>query len=225
MFEGTYLTGAEQHHKNVMMIANYAVGRGRYEELEEKEPLFVPLSAAVAGKVYNTLMSQVAAGKKYGMLNEVAGVRVALKKSEIAELVKVGLIPVVNEYGSAIVFSDRTLFDGDNIGLQTYSVVRVFDYVSKVLMNFLNSVTWQNFTSRAQQQLKDQITVFLDSIKGSDNLIEDFTIKRFMQDPIDKKKIYVDIHIRPHFPARTFLIALTGQDGKSADAGDYKEAK
>lgn len=224
MFDGAKLTGAEPHHKNVMMVGNWVVGRGRYENLGEQEPLYVPASTALAGKVYNTLMSQVAAGKKYGSLAEIDGVRVVLKKTEVAELVELGLIPIVKEFGSAIAVSDRTLFDGDNIGLKTYSVVRVFDYVTKVLMDFLNRKTWENFTSKAQQQLKDQITMYLDSIKGSDNLIENFTIKRLQQDPIDKKKVYMDIHIKPHFPVRTFLITLTGQDGRS-ESGEYVEVK
>lgn len=45
---------------------------------------------------------------------------------------------MVNEYGKIMAFSAKTLFTGDNIGLQTYSVVRVFDYVTKVLLDFLN---------------------------------------------------------------------------------------
>ncbi|MEN2802009.1 type VI secretion system contractile sheath protein TssC, partial [Capnocytophaga sputigena] len=67
-----------------------------------------------------------------------------LKKSEIANLESLGLIPMVNEYGKVMAFSAKTLFNGDNIGLQTYSVVRVFDYVTKVLMDFLNRRAFEN---------------------------------------------------------------------------------
>jgi hypothetical protein len=35
----------------------------------------VPPAAALGGKIYNTLMSQVTAGKKYGGINEVDGVK------------------------------------------------------------------------------------------------------------------------------------------------------
>ena len=38
-----------------------------------------------------------------------------------------GLLPFMN-----MAFSAKTLFNGDNLGLQTYSVVRVCDYITKV---------------------------------------------------------------------------------------------
>lgn len=140
MFEIANLTGGDKYRSNVMMTCNWLVGRGRYDELGEEEDLYVPPSGALAGKVYKTLMSQVTAGKKFGSMNEVDGVKFDLKKSEIANLEKMGLVPMVKEYGKVMAFSAKTLFNGDNLGLQTYSVVRVFDYVTKVLMDFLTGV-------------------------------------------------------------------------------------
>lgn len=49
-------------------------------------------AAALAGKVYTTLMSQVTAGKKYGGLNEVESVAFPLRKSEISQLDSMGLV-------------------------------------------------------------------------------------------------------------------------------------
>ena len=112
---------------NAMMACNWLVGRNKNEDLGEDEDLMVPPSSALAGKLYTTLMSQVTAGKKHGAMNEVDGVKFDLKKSEISTLDRIGLVPMVNEYGKVMAFSAKTLFNGDNQGLQTYSVVRVFD--------------------------------------------------------------------------------------------------
>ena len=147
MFDEANHTGGDVYRSNVLMTCNWLVGRGRFEEIEEADDLFVPPSAALAGKIYKTLMSQVTAGKKFGGINEVEGVKFDLKKSEIANLESLGLIPMVNEYGKVMAFSAKTLFNGDNIGLQTYSVVRVFDYVTKVLMDFLNRRAFENYSS------------------------------------------------------------------------------
>ena len=68
------------------MTCNWVVGRGRDDESGEPDDLFVPPAAALAGKIYKTLMSQVTAGKKFGGINEVDGVKFDLKKSEIANL-------------------------------------------------------------------------------------------------------------------------------------------
>ena len=174
MFDEANHTGGDVYRSNVLMTCNWLVGRGRFEEIEETDDLFVPPSAALAGKIYKTLMSQVTAGKKFGGINEVEGVKFDLKKSEIANLESLGLIPMVNEYGKVMAFSAKTLFNGDNIGLQTYSVVRVFDYVTKVLMDFLNRRAFENYSSVTRKEIMGQIVRFLDSITGPYKLIEKF---------------------------------------------------
>ncbi|HXB07027.1 MAG TPA: DUF5458 family protein [Puia sp.] len=213
LFEAANLTGGDTYRSNVIMSCNWLVGRGKFDEVEEDDDLYVPPAGALAGKIYNTLMSQVTAGKKHGGVNEVDGVRFDLKKSEIASLEKLGLVPMVKEYGKVMAFSAKTLFNGDNIGLQTYSVVRVFDYVAKVMMDFLNRRAFENFNGNTRKELNGQIVKFLDSITGPNKLIENFTIRRFEQDPVQKDKIYLDIHLKPYFPAKTFMIKLEGQKG------------
>jgi Type VI secretion system, TssC, VipB len=127
LFEAANLTGGDGYRSNAVMTCNWLVGRSKIAEVGETEDLMVPPAGALAGKIYMTLMSQVTAGKKFGSMNEVDGVRFDLKKSEIANLEKLGLVPMVKEYGKVMAFSAKTLFNGDNLGLQTYSVVRVFD--------------------------------------------------------------------------------------------------
>jgi hypothetical protein len=227
LFEAANLTGGDIYRSNVIMSCNWLVGRGKFSEVGEEDDLFVPPAGALAGKIYNTLMSQVTAGKKHGGMNEVDGVRFDLKKSEIASLEKLGLVPMVKEYGKVMAFSAKTLFNGDNLGLQTYSVVRVFDYVAKVMMDFLNRRAFENFTSNTRKELNGQIVKFLDSITGPNKLIENFTIRRFEQDPVQKDKIYLDIHMKPYFPAKTFLIKLEGQKGDDGNdwSSEYAQDK
>lgn len=213
MFELANLTGGDDFRSNVVMSCNWLVGRGKYDEVGEEDDLFVPPSSALAGKIYQTLMSQVTAGKKFGGINEVDGVRFDLKKGEVSQLEKMGLVPMVNEYGKVMAFSAKTLFNGDNLGLQTYSVVRVFDYVTKVLMDFLNRRAFENFNAKTRKELMGQIVKFLDGVTGPDKLIEDFSIKRFEQDPKQKDRILLDIHMTPYFPAKNFMIKLDGQKG------------
>jgi hypothetical protein len=219
-FEMANLTGGDKYRSNVMMTANWLVGRGKHAELDEEDDLYVPPSGALAGKIYQTLMSQVTAGKKFGSMNEVDGVRFDLKKSEITNLEKMGLVPMVKEYGKVMAFSAKTLFNGDNLGLQTYSVVRVFDYVTKVMMDFLNRRAFENFNANTRKDLMSQIVKFLDGITGPDKLIEDFTIKRFEQDPVQKDKIHLDIHMKPYFPAKNFMIKMEGQKGDDGNSWD-----
>ncbi|MDV6167385.1 DUF5458 family protein [Flavobacterium sp. DG1-102-2] len=225
MFESANLTGGDTYRSNVMMTCNWLVGRGKHDEIEEDDHLYIPPSTALAGKIYNTLMSQVTAGKKYGGINEVDGVKFDLKKSEIANLENLGLIPMVNEYGKVMAFSGKTLFNGDNLGLQTYSVVRVFDYVTKVLMDFLNRRAFENFNAKTRKEILNQIVKFLDNVSGPDKLIEDFEIKRFEQDINQKDRIFLDIRLKPYFPAKNFLIKMDGQKGDEGNEWDTEYAE
>jgi hypothetical protein len=218
MFTSANLTGGDVYRSNVVMTCNYLIGRGRTEEVGEEEHVSVPGSSSLAGKIHSTLMSQVAAGKKYGGLNEVDAVRFELQKSEISQLEKIGLVPMVSEYGKVMAFSAKTLFNGDNLGLQTYSVVRVFDYITKVLFDFLNRRAFENWNSKAEAELRGQIVTFLDGIKGPDRLIERFKIMRFERDEKQKDRILLDIHIVPYFPAKSFVIKLDGHKGEDEAA-------
>lgn len=213
MFFTANHTGGDPYRANTCMACNWLIGRGKYGELGENEDLHVSPASALAGKVYYTLMSQVTAGKKFGGINEVDGVTFQLKKSEISQLEKMGLIPMVNEYGKVMAFSAKTLFNGDNLGLQTYSVVRVFDYIAKVLIDFLNRRAFENWNSKTERDLRIQIIKFLDGIQGADRLIDKFKITRFERDPKQKDRIYLDLHITPFFPAKSFVIKLDGTKG------------
>ena len=212
-FEGDNLTSGDVHKKNVIMACNWLVGRGKDQSVGEDTDVYVSPAAALAGNIYKSNLSQVSAGKKYGTLSEVSGVRLNLKKSEVTQMEKMGLVPMVDEFGKVMAMSAKTLFNGDNIGHQTYSVVRVFDYISKVMKHFLNQRAFENFDSDTRAELRSQIVKFLDSVAGPGKLIEKFEILRFDRDPNQKDRVFLDIHMTPYFPGKTYVIGLDGQRG------------
>ena len=215
-------SGGDVYKSNIIMTCNWLLGRQKVVQVGEEENLYVPGSSALAGKIYSTLMSQVVAGKKFGGLNDVENVHFDLKKSEISELERMGLVPMVNEYSKVMAFSAKTLFNGDNLGLQTYSVVRVFDYISKVLFDFLNRRAFENWTTRTEADLRSQIVKFLDSIQGPTRLIEKFRVIRIEQDPKQKDRVLLDIHITPYFPAKSFVIQLEGRKGEEPEEANWE---
>lgn len=213
MYANVDHSGQENYKSNTLMTCNWLLGRRKEDAVGEEDDLCVPPSSALAGKIYDTLMSQVVAGKKFGGINEVESVRFDLKKSEISEIEKLGLVPMVNEYSKVMAFSAKTLFNGDNLGLQTYSVVRVFDHITKVLFDFLNRRAFENWNSRTEADLRRQIVKFLDDIQGPTKLIERFRVMKIEQDQTQKDRVLLDIHITPYFPSKSFVIQLDGHKG------------
>ena len=203
------------------MTCNWLVGRGKYSHFGEEDDLLIPPSTALAGKIYSSLISQASGGKKFGVISWVRGVSCNLKKIDLAELENLGLIPMIFENSQVMAYSSKTLFNGDNLGLQTYSVVRVFDFIAKVLMDYLNQRTFENFNSKTRQELAGEIVYFLDSKTGAGNLIENFSIKKFEPDPKQKDRIQVQIHLEPYFPAKNFVLNM---DTKIGDTGNLWKA-
>lgn len=212
-FEKGKLADASNHKANLLMACNWLVGRGAHEDLGEEEALHIPPSTALAGRMHSVLMSQPVAGATYGMLMGAEGTRFKIDRNQAGDMNRLGLIPMLSAFGKVQAFSDRTMFNGDNVGLQTYSVVRVFDWINKVLVDFLDRYAFQNWTHDTDDNLRKQISKFLNSITGSKKLIKDYTVKDIRRDPNDIKNIILDISITPHFSARSFLVSLSGMDG------------
>ncbi|MDQ2752769.1 MAG: DUF5458 family protein [Bacteroidota bacterium] len=225
MFTDANLTSGDPHKANIIMTCNYIVGRGKKTDVGEEEDVYVPGSAALAGKMYCTKLSQPVAGKTYGSIDEIDAVRFDQKKGEISELENVGLVPLVGEWGRVMPFSAKTLFTGDNLGMQTYSVVRVFDFIAKVVSDFLNRRAFELWNTKMETNLRSQIVKFLDGIQGPDKLIEKFQIIRFEKDENQKDHIFLDIHITPFFPAKSFIVKLDGYKGDDGEEwkAQYKQ--
>ena len=203
---------------NVVMTANYILGRKKSELADEDDDLYIPASAALAGRMTNTeelVIAQGAAGKKYGTLSNVKGARMDLRKSEIASIIDMGVIPMVEEDGRTMAFSNRSLYNGATLGLQEYPIVRVFDWIGKVFQNFFNDEAFINWNSSVKAELQQAVHDFLSDYKGPGKLIENYNLKGINQDP-KTKDIKIEVELKPFFAAKNFLIELTGHNG---DAG------
>lgn len=209
------LQGQDAELANVIMTCNYILGRKKSELADEDDDTYVPASAALAGRMTNTedvVIAQGIAGKKYGTLGNVKGARMEMRKSEIASIIDQGVVPIVEEDGRVMAFSNRSLYNGATIGLQEYPIVRVFDWIGKVFQNFFNDEAFINWNSAVKGELQQAIHDFLSDYKGPGKLIENYNLKGITQDP-KTKDISVQVELKPFFAAKNFLIELTGHNG------------
>jgi len=201
---------------NAVMTCNYIMGRKKSELAGEEDDMYIPASASLAGKMSNTddiIIAQGAAGKKYGTICGTNGARLNLRKSEIASLIDEGVIPMVEEDGRTMAFSNRSLYNGGTIGLQEYPIVRVFDWIGKVFQNFFNDEAFINWNSSVKAELQQTLHDFLSDYKGPGKLIENYNLKGINQDP-RTKDISIQVEIKPFFAAKNFYIELTGHNSK-----------
>ena len=207
---------------NVVMTANWIVGREseKMSADEEDSPAFyICPSGALCGKLYDESanMAQGAGGKKYGTLDGVKGVKLDLLKSEIAALMDNQVIPMVYSEGRVMAFNNTTLYNGDLTAMKEYPIVRVFDWVKKVLMNYVHEVALENWDPyNSPKNLKAKIQAFLNDYKGYGNLFQNYEIKEPSQDPVTKR-ITCDISLTPFYSAKNFVIKVSA-DKKDKDA-------
>lgn len=209
------LQGQDAMLANVIMTCNYILGRKKSELAGEDDDTYIPASAALAGRMTNTeetVIAQGSAGKKYGTLSNVKGARLDLRKSEIASLIDQGVIPMVEEDGRTMAFSNRSLYNGATMGLQEYPIVRTFDWIGKVFQNFFNDEAFTNWNSQVKAELTQAVHDFLSDYKGPGKLIENYNLKGINQDP-KTKDINIQVELKPFFAAKNFLIELTGHNG------------
>lgn len=218
------LQGQDAHLANMVMTCNYILGRKKSELADEDDDIYIPGSAALAGRMTNTdeiVIAQGAAGKKYGTLSSVKGARLDLRKSEIAALIDFGVIPIVEEDGRTMAFSNRSLYNGATLGLQEYPIVRVFDWIGKVFQNFFNDEAFTNWNAQVKAELQQAVHDFLSDYKGPGKLIESYNLKGINQDP-KNKDISIQVEMKPFFAARNFLIELTGHNGQAGVEWDQE---
>ena len=204
---------SDQVLQNVVMTVNWIVGRNseKLSDNEKFDPAFyIPPSGALAGKLYDESfnIAQSAGGKKYGTLKAVKGVRLNLLKMEIVALLENQVVPMIFSEGRVMAFNNTTLYNGDNDALKEYPIVRVFDWVKKVLLNCVYEVAlenWEPFIS--SDNLKSKIQNFLNQYQGYGNLFKKYDIKDPVQDPVTKR-VSVEISLTPYYATKNFLIKL-----------------
>lgn len=210
----SFMQGQDACLTHVIMTCNYLLGREKSKLADEEENLYIPASSALAGRMANTeeiVISQGAAGSKYGKLNNVKGVRVKMLKFQIANLLDLGVIPMIEVEGDVMAFSICSLYNGALAFLQEYPVVRVLDWICKVLQHMINARALMNWNITVRTELRERIIDFLDDYKGYNDvtkLIESYNIKKLEQESVTKD-IRLVIGMKFHYRIHSIVLELT----------------
>lgn len=204
---------SDQCLQNVVMACNWLVGR-ESEMLsgdeKYKEAFYISPAGALAGMMYDesVVISQGRAGEKYGTVSDVKGVKLDILKTEIGSLQDSHVVPMVFSEGRVMAFNNNTLYKGDLDSMQEYPIVRVFDWIKKVLMNFVHQIALENWDPYVSpKKLKEKIQDFLNQYQGYQNFFQSYKLGEPKQDP-KTKVVSVDISIKPYYAAKNFIIKL-----------------
>lgn len=224
-FERMKLTGDDEFRANMMMCCNWLVGREQYLDAGEQEPLFIPPSAALAGKLYSENMAQVAAGVRHGVMRGALGTRFVILANDLAKLGDMGLIPMENSFNQVQAMSSSSLFTGTNPGMKTYSVTRTFDWLTKCMMDFLNRKVFINISVQEEMTIHKEVSRFFDQCVREYKFLEKVGKVDVKRDPNYRDRLHIYVHATPFFPARNFVLRLDGKSGESPGEANKYDAK
>jgi hypothetical protein len=194
--ENDQLSGDASCFSNVILCCNWLIGREKHAEIGESEPLFLPPSAILGGRMYSTSISQVANGKRFGELLGVSGTMIPLLKSELSKLRELNVVPMVDEWGKIMAFGDKTMYNGSKQNLQTYSSVRISNYLLKVLLDYCNRMLCENINSNNGKEFQNRLTKYLETKKWEEHIIEDYHFSVKLKD----EEILLEFVIEPKYP-------------------------
>lgn len=201
------LPGIDNYKQYVSVFANYIMARGSNQY--EDDDMWIPPSAAVAGKMYQgdtTIgMQQPMAGFKHGKIADAKYLRFRANQPDASKINEKGVNPMVNFEGTAVSMGASTLFNKETFNV--YSIRRTYDYVYKTMRNYLNKQTFSVIDQRFVDTMRKDIDKFMKAISGGDNILQDYKVDIFADEEMRKRQeIDVKVSLNPKYPARTFNI-------------------
>lgn len=201
------LMGIDSYKQYVSVFANYVLARNANQY--EDDDMWIPPSAAVAGKMYQgdrtVGMQQPMAGFKFGKIADAKYLRFKANQPDASKINEKGVNPLVNFEGTAVAMGAATLFSKETFNV--YSIRRTYDYVYKTMRNYLNKQTFTVIDQKFIDTMRKDIDKFMKAITGGDNILQDYKVEIFADEEMRKRQeVDVKISLNPKYPARTFNI-------------------
>ncbi len=201
------LSGIDDYKQYASIFANYIQAREANEF--EDDDVWIPPSAAIAGKMYQgdttVGMQQPMAGFKNGKIAEAKYLRFRANQPDASKINEKGVNPMVSFEGTAVSMGSSTLYTKETFN--NYSIRRTYDYVYKTLRNYLNKQTFTVIDQKFIDTLRRDIDKFLKAITGPGNILEDYEFKVFADEEMRKRQeVDVQVSLNPKYPAKTFNI-------------------
>jgi hypothetical protein len=204
------LPGIDNYKQYVSVFANYILARNANQY--EDDDMWIPPSAAVAGKMYQgdttVGMQQPMAGFKHGKIADAKYLRFRANQPDASKINEKGVNPMVSFEGTAVAMGAATLFSKETFNV--YSIRRTYDYVYKTLRNYLNKQTFSVIDQKFIDAMRRDIDKFMKAISGGDNILQDYRVEIFADEEMRKRQeVDIKVALNPKYPARTFNIEFT----------------
>lgn len=205
--DGEKIGGPQKYWSHGVVFGNWIRLREKYSELGEKDGIFGSVAMAITGKLYATKISQPAAGVQFGEVKNSSGIRFRPNQLEVGMLSKLGINPMADFYQQDSPWEATSLFNGANLELKHYAVVRTLDWIDKSLKHFLGKYTFELLDRNKANVVHKRLVKFLDDL-AENKVIEKGQVTSFGRNRDQPDRFDIDFKITPLWATRTFVYKI-----------------
>jgi hypothetical protein len=217
--QGRRVGGGQKYWSHAVMLANHVRMREKHADLNEKDDMYGSPAMAIAGKLYATKISQPAAGVQFGEVKNSLGLRFSVNQPQVGMMSKVNINPMMNAYGQDMPFEAKTMFDGENLELKHYAVVRTLDWIDKSIKHFLGKYTFEQVSKEKADGIRRSLIKFFEDLVEQ-KIIDKASIKKFERNRDQPDRFDIDIDIVPLWAVRTMVYKIgVTKDGAETEMG------
>ncbi|MCB0522694.1 MAG: hypothetical protein H6577_13760 [Lewinellaceae bacterium] len=215
--EGEKIGGMQKYWSHAVMFANWINMRGKYADLGEKDNLYGSPAMAITGKLYASKISQPAAGVQFGEVKQSGGLKYDINQPQVGLLSKAGLNALADFYQQNSPWEATTMFNGANLELKHYAVVRTLDWIDKTLKHFLGKYTFELLDAKKRDVIHKRLVKFLDDL-AENKIIEKGKLTKFERNRDQPDRVDIDFSITPLWATRTFVYKIGVSKGESPES-------
>jgi hypothetical protein len=205
--EGQKIGGSSKMWSRTAVFANWIRMREKYADLGERDAMYGSPAMAILGKLYATRISQPAAGIQFGEVKSSGGLRYTPNQPQVGLLSKVGLNPMADFYGQDSPWEATTLFDGENLELKHYAVVRTLDWIDKTLKHYLGKHTFEQLDAEKRNVINRRLVRFMEDL-SEQKIISKGQITKFAHNRDRPDRVDLGFSITPLWATRTLVYKL-----------------
>jgi hypothetical protein len=214
------LRGNDEYKQYVSLFGNY-VKADKPESRFDPDDLWMPPSPIVAGLMYKNDdevgIQAPSAGKANGKAGGVQFTKIRLTEAKNTKINEKGINCLLNWQGAV---GDVVVMGADTLSkdqrFRNYTIKRTYDYIYKVMRNYLNQQVYKGFDERLKKSIDNDLNKFL-SLLQRNRVINGFTCNVIAtQEMLENQQMMLEVALNTKTPIKQYVVKL---EAMQDDAG------
>lgn len=217
------MRGNDDFKQYISVFGNY-VKADKPENRFDPDAMWIPPSSLVAGMMYKNDdevgIQAPTAGKANGKVGGVQFTRFRLTEKTNTKLNEKGVNCLLNWQGSV---GDVVVMGADTLSkdpkFRNYTIKRTYDYIYKVMRNYLNQQVFKGFDERLKKSIDGDLNKFL-SLLHRNKVINGFTCNVVADATmLENQQMLIECELNTKTPIKQYVVKLEAMQDDTGNVG------